>query len=62
MYNLLIFNVLKGETYTFYGFTFTFQRFIFKSWCKKIKTLVQEIKNLGARECKPWCKRRKMKG
>ena len=48
MHNLLISNVLKGETYTHQGFTFAF-----------IVSLLRfnvSFPNLGARDLKPWCK------
>ncbi len=57
MHKTLIFNALKGETYTFQCFTFAFNVSLLcfsvsfsKPWCKRDETLVQERWNLGARD------------
>ena len=34
----------------------------FISWCKRYKSIVQEIQKYSARDFKPQCKRYKMKG
>ena len=48
----MIFSALKGETYTSQCFISKLQCFIFKTWCKNSKTLVQELSFLGARDTK----------